>query len=202
MSSREQQADETRTRIAKAALELFAQRGFDGTSTREVARAAGVSNGLVFNYFPTKADLLVAAAGQRSPFMEQLDTLLEDVADDPLDRSLHGVIDAFLGWLRAERNLVRITISQTASHARLRDAFEDSVTAAGDRIGATLLDRAKGEGAGVTLDASSIGYGMLGPCVLFFLAHGEQPDQAWERGSRRLTDTLVAAYVAVLGDQG
>lgn len=44
----------TRARIRNAALEGFARRGVAATSTREVARAAGVSPGLVQHYFPTK----------------------------------------------------------------------------------------------------------------------------------------------------
>ena len=44
-------------RIRNAALELFARRGIEGTTVRAVAKAAGVSPGLVQHYFPSKADL-------------------------------------------------------------------------------------------------------------------------------------------------
>ena len=47
----------TRTRIRDAALEGFAANGVDGTSIRDVAKAAEVSPGLVQHHFPTKADL-------------------------------------------------------------------------------------------------------------------------------------------------
>ncbi len=55
----------TRQRILEAARELFARRGFDGASTRDVARAAGIAAGTLFNYFATKeaiAMTLVAEA--------------------------------------------------------------------------------------------------------------------------------------------
>lgn len=54
-------AGRTRGAILDAARELFAAKGFDRTSMREVARAAGVDAALIHHYFGTKSGLLVAA---------------------------------------------------------------------------------------------------------------------------------------------
>lgn len=48
---------ETERGIREAGRRLFAERGFAGTSTREIAAAAGVATGTVFNYYPTKEAL-------------------------------------------------------------------------------------------------------------------------------------------------
>ena len=45
---------ETRRRILEAARRLFADRGYEASSTRDLAEAAGSANGPLFNYFPTK----------------------------------------------------------------------------------------------------------------------------------------------------
>lgn len=50
----------SRRRILKAALRLFAAHGYAGTSIRMIAESAGISVGLLYNYFPSKADLLEA----------------------------------------------------------------------------------------------------------------------------------------------
>ncbi|MFG1700963.1 TetR/AcrR family transcriptional regulator [Nonomuraea sp. NPDC049309] len=55
---RELKKQRTRAAIADAALELFLARGFDEVKVAEVARAAGVSEATVFNYFRTKEDLV------------------------------------------------------------------------------------------------------------------------------------------------
>jgi AcrR family transcriptional regulator len=54
---RERKKQATRERISAAAAQLFAERGFDAVTVADVARAADVSVGTVFNYFPTKEDL-------------------------------------------------------------------------------------------------------------------------------------------------
>jgi AcrR family transcriptional regulator len=75
---RERKKRQTRALIAEAAHRLFAERGFDAVTVAEVARAADVSEGTVYNHFPTKEDLfyggmeafeaeLVGAVGQRPP---------------------------------------------------------------------------------------------------------------------------------------
>jgi AcrR family transcriptional regulator len=54
---RERKKQQTHQAIAEAAQQLFVERGFDAVTVAEVARAADVSEGTVFNYFPTKEDL-------------------------------------------------------------------------------------------------------------------------------------------------
>ncbi|MCW0217197.1 MAG: TetR/AcrR family transcriptional regulator [Prosthecobacter sp.] len=53
-------SDERRERILDSALRVFADRGFHGATTRELAKAAGVSEALMFRHFPTKEDLYLA----------------------------------------------------------------------------------------------------------------------------------------------
>src|SRR5215211_7662728 len=55
---RERKKQRTRELIAETARRLFAERGFERVTVAEVARAAEVAEKTVFNYFPTKEDLV------------------------------------------------------------------------------------------------------------------------------------------------
>jgi AcrR family transcriptional regulator len=52
------QVDDKRTAIMDAALKLFTEKGFHGTSTAQISKDAGVATGTLFNYFSTKEDLI------------------------------------------------------------------------------------------------------------------------------------------------
>ncbi|MGI5270233.1 TetR family transcriptional regulator [Nonomuraea sp. CA-218870] len=79
-------AAETRDRLLRAAADVFAERGYDGTRVADIAAAAGVSNGALYAHFGSKAELLVAALRAYAR------RLLADLfADDP-DRSATGLL--------------------------------------------------------------------------------------------------------------
>ncbi|WP_084958361.1 TetR family transcriptional regulator [Thermoactinospora rubra] len=82
MTLRERKKAATRQAIREAALQLFAERGFAEVSVNDIADKAGVSRMTVFNYFPTKEDIVVA------PLEEELEEipafLRECAAGEPL----------------------------------------------------------------------------------------------------------------------
>jgi AcrR family transcriptional regulator len=82
----------TRERILAAALEVFAERGFDGARTRDIAERAGANLGLLPYYFGGKLQLWRAAVA--SAFEElQRELLAPDAGDDAdLERLLRGFV--------------------------------------------------------------------------------------------------------------
>ena len=60
LDSKEQIAEARRQQILMGAAQVFAQKGFHKATTKEIAAAAGVSEGTIYNYFNNKRDLLLA----------------------------------------------------------------------------------------------------------------------------------------------
>jgi AcrR family transcriptional regulator len=75
--------DERRTQILQVAIDLFSKHGFRGTTTRQIAQAAGVSEAMVFRHFATKDDLYGAILGNKAchdemKFPWEQDPVLQD----------------------------------------------------------------------------------------------------------------------------
>jgi AcrR family transcriptional regulator len=94
---RERKKQRTRQLIAETARALFVEHGFERVTIAQIARAADVSEQTVFNYFPTKEDLVYWQLGS---FEERL---LAAVASRPSGRS---VLEAFKGFILAQRGLM------------------------------------------------------------------------------------------------
>lgn len=81
-----------RDAILRSAAELFAERGFEGTSAAEIAKAAGLSSGSVFYYFPDKRAVFRALFEQDLPAARELVARHAD-GEDPV-ASILAMVDA------------------------------------------------------------------------------------------------------------
>lgn len=85
---RQQRSIAARDRLFAAAMELFAQRGVEGTRVEDIVAAAGAAWGTFFRYFPRKEDVLLRAARME---LERLVPLVEEgIADGRPARELAG----------------------------------------------------------------------------------------------------------------
>src|SRR4029077_7619768 len=95
---RERRRMETREKIFRAAMQLFAERGFSQTTTEDITEAADVGQGTFFNYFPTKQHVLTVLSEKqmekehaawhdaqlgKSPIREVRRRLLHRITEEP-----------------------------------------------------------------------------------------------------------------------
>jgi AcrR family transcriptional regulator len=107
---REKRKRELRQQLSDVATRLFLQHGFDEVRVADVAKACGVTEKTVYNYFPSKESLL---ADRWEVQTETLYRLLCDRATDP--------IDAALEVLQGELAYMTSGITRTGSRRRLKD---------------------------------------------------------------------------------
>ena len=119
---RERKKLRTRQLIADTARRLFAERGFDAVTVAEVARAAEVSEATVFNYFPTKEDLVYQ--GMEAFESELLAAVRDRPAGEPVVTAFGRFVLRPRGFLAepdgaAARDLIAISRMIAASPALL-----------------------------------------------------------------------------------
>lgn len=98
---RERKKQRTRGAIERAALDLFEQRGFDGTTVDDVAAAADIAPRTFFHYFASKEDVVLA------DYAARLGRLVAELEDGPADaspwRSLRAAFVAVSADYESER---------------------------------------------------------------------------------------------------
>jgi AcrR family transcriptional regulator len=85
-------AEQTRRRILTAAMRCIAEVGYPQTTIREIARAANMTSGTLYHYFPNKNELLKAAGDEIEAIVAPRLRAAAAASDDVVDR-LHAVLD-------------------------------------------------------------------------------------------------------------
>jgi AcrR family transcriptional regulator len=118
-------SQDSRDEILKAAMSLFASRGFHETSMSEVAREARVSKALIFWHFKTKEDLFVAVLNRLlEPYF--IDFAEEAAAMDERQQILK-LVEAYLSFVRDNASSVRFFLAQMLHDQRLSEGLNDQV---------------------------------------------------------------------------
>jgi AcrR family transcriptional regulator len=87
-------SDERREHLLHVGVELVGRHGTADVSIEEIARAAGVSKGLLYHYFPTKTDFFVAVLARSQAEMDQTEVRDPDLTPlEQFDRNLDGFLD-------------------------------------------------------------------------------------------------------------
>jgi AcrR family transcriptional regulator len=140
---RERKKQQTREAIARAAFELFVERGYEVTTLAEIAEAAGVSTRTIFAYFPSKEDILF------SEFQALRDALASALAERPAGKDALGTLRDFIVAVACEKSERDQTLEEIIgsdetlySHKRARMAqLQDLLAAAiADDLGAAPGD--------------------------------------------------------------
>ena len=102
----------TRARIVTAALALFQTRGFDATTTRAIAKKAGIAEGTVFNYFPTKEDIALHFFGLEVDFAIAAVRGNARLRRAPLEEQLFALVHSQLEFLAPYERFIGAAVVQ------------------------------------------------------------------------------------------
>lgn len=104
--------EQRKAQIIDSAIALFGRHGFKGTTTRALAKAAGVSEAIIFKHFPTKDDLYASALERRTfvgtaPLVIELERYADQRDDEGM---LQHLIRAILARYEQDRDLHRMLL--------------------------------------------------------------------------------------------
>lgn len=127
-----------RERIIDASLQMFGERGFKGSTTKEIARKAMVNEVTIFRLFGSKRDLFEAVIVERSP----LALIKRDISFDP-DADIEDLFvqnaKAVLGILRSNKHLFMVMFGEVWRQSRTRSTISDVLMKKGIEFGAEFM---------------------------------------------------------------
>ncbi len=197
---------ERRRQIIDVAMRLFAVKGFKGATTRAIAKAAGVSEAIIFRHFETKEDLYDAIIDttlekRRELWEKDVPAIAED---EDLESLLVSYGETFLRRHREDPTFIRLMMYSALEDHKFRQRFFEASRSPYMRAIRRRIDsgRARGEFRDVDaeLAAKSFLWVLLQYCVNRFVATTSPPDEAQDRTMvRHLADLFVAGIRARAG---
>ena len=196
--------EDKRRRILRAAVKVFAERGYHGCRIADIATEAGVAYGLVYHYFDNKEALLT------SIFEESWDlfnTVIGSVADQdlPIDEKLRQIVSVALDAYRAHPATVKVMILEIARSPfflqRHRLSSFDKPFAGTARV----LARAQAQGeVRADVDPTHGAYLILGTVEMILTGFvlgtiDVQDDAAFEAAKQDTIRMVTAAVMPVTG---
>lgn len=166
-NQRELQAQERRNQLIETALKLFAEKGMEHTTVKDIAETAGVAQGLLYHYFRGKEELLWAIVGKYNPAME-MSQVFSAAADRPARDVLLEAATRAYALLSERKDVARIV---------LREIFVRPEMQQGLRM------------------AQAIGLGILTRYLDARIAAGELRPHNPDVSARMLIGSVVASYV-------
>jgi AcrR family transcriptional regulator len=117
-----------RTQILDAATRVFASKGFNRATIRDVAQAAGVADGTIYNYFANKTDLLFGLLDRLND-TERRPASLAQVEDASIPEFFRAYLRERVDALWSNADLFRAVLPELLANPELRARYHDEVIA-------------------------------------------------------------------------
>ena len=177
-------AEDRKLQILSVAVRLFSQRGFGGTTTREIAQAAGVSEAMVFRHFATKQELYSAILDHKACSGDTMnpERMVADALTQKDDRAVFeqlalGALDHHECDPEFQRLLLYAALE---GHELAEMFFEKFVRRVYELLGAYIAERQR-DGAMAKLDPAIVIRSFIGMVI-----HHSLNNNLWDPNRRLL----------------
>jgi AcrR family transcriptional regulator len=186
-----------RQQIIDGALQVFASKGFERATNKDIARAAKVrSPGLIYHYFKDKGDLFQQVVRERAAAVLQLLDHSDDLMDLPPREVLTRFGSAFVNVAenRTSVAMMKLMLSEAVRHPAIAQLFNSIGPGRGLGFLTRYLERQMDAGVLRRMDPGAAARCFVGPLVAYVLTRDVfvQPDSATLRA-----ETMVATAVDV-----
>ncbi|MGL5794127.1 MAG: TetR/AcrR family transcriptional regulator [Waterburya sp.] len=120
-----QTEEDTRTKILQAGLQLCARQGYDATTTKDLAKLAGVAEGTLFRHFANKKAILIEVA--TTGWVDILTDLLTELSEMGSYKAVSQVMRRRMLNMRKNGDLLRVCFIEAQYHPELKETIQAEV---------------------------------------------------------------------------
>ncbi len=160
---------DTRSKILATARHLFAHRGYDGTTTKELAENAGIAEGTLFRHFTNKKAILVEVATQG--WVELLTDLLMELSEMANYEAIAQVIYKRMLHLGKNYEVMRVCFLEVQFHDDLRGKIQQEVITKMTDVAEAFFQTAIDRGVYRPLNPKIVAQVFLGMFVIAGFSH-------------------------------
>jgi AcrR family transcriptional regulator len=186
---------EKQFKIIEAAVEVFSEKGYAGSSTSEIAQRAGVAEGTIFRHYKTKKDLLLSIV---SPMMSKLiapfvlNNFKEVLESNypSFEDFLYAIMMNRLNFVRKHHKIIKIMLQEIPFQPHLQAEFKQQIgTQVFQRL-STIVEHFKSKGEIIERPSQDLlrfmASSMIGLLATHFIL---MPDQPWDE-EQEIRDTI------------
>jgi AcrR family transcriptional regulator len=189
-------SEERRAAIIRAAIQLFAEKGFRGTTTRELAAAVGVTEPVLYEHFRTKRDLYSAIIEEKANSgLAALQALRERYAEEQDDFGFFNALgQATVHWYTSDPTFIRLLLFSNLEGHELKELFHERSHDLFSIV-TDYIERRIAAGAMRPVDAAIAGrafFGMVAHYAMTGLVFGCAP---FPRDSKEVVQEMVTIFM-------
>ena len=187
-------------RIINAAINIFSEKGFESTRTKEIAERAGVAEGTIFRYFPSKdailermVPLLIRVMMPR--ISGPIDRILSAHTSDSVEEIWFEILTDRIQMIRDNGRFIRSVLPELIHRAPLLNQLKTSILPMIEQYIRKVVDYgiARGE-LRETLDCQIVMQQMLG-FILSYSMFGEEDEDKTKQNVRAFLDYAMRGWV-------
>lgn len=138
-------------RIINAAIEIFSEKGFESTKTKEIADKAGIAEGTIFRYFPSKGAILEKMVPLMIRVIQpKLEKPVRDILEEKKDSSFEEILSAILvdrlSIAHSNKLFFKSVLPEVVHRPKLLKQLSDSIIPAVKGYVSQMLEAAKQRG--------------------------------------------------------
>ena len=199
-------AAERQAAIVRSAIQLFAEKGFRGATTRELASALGVTEPVLYQHFRTKRDLYSAIIEAKARQASERVDRLRPYAETSDDRTFFmRLAELILERYETDPEITRLLLFSSLERHELSELFFERVFADFYQLVSDYIGRRIRAGAFRKVDSEIAARGLIGmisyPGLLELLFPGRLGKPSRKRAVREMVEIFLRGIVAPVGEE-